>query len=127
MSAISRGFDLAMAAATFSTAPRIGLKVGAALLSGSRILSMGSNRWHTHPDSDNAEFTRSLHAENVALLRRQHYAVPSRLTLFVARQREDGSLGCSRPCSNCMRLAHLAGVRRIWYINENGKQETIKL
>ena len=124
----SRGFDAALAASFLSTAPRTGLRLGAALFCGSRLLSLGSNRWHSHPSSDNAEFTRSLHAENVALLRRKHYDAPrGRLILYVARQREDGSIGCSKPCANCMALARLAGVRRVWFYNAAGEPEEVSL
>ena len=128
MSQITRGFEVALAASLLSDAPRCGLRLGASLFHGSRLLSVGCNRWHTHPASHNTkEFDRTLHAEAVALLRRQHYSVPRRLTLFVARKHEDGSLGCSKPCANCMALARLAGVRRIWFYNAMGKPEEVML
>lgn len=128
MNQIERGFEAAFAASLLSDAPRVGLRLGAALYSGSRLLSVGANRWHSHPDSDNNNvFCRSLHAEHCALVRRQHYDAPSRMTLYVARRREDGSTGCSRPCSNCVALARLAGVRRVWFYNAAGKQEEIIL
>ena len=128
MSQIENRMDVALAAAMLSTAPRTGLRVGAALYCGARLLSIGSNRWHSHPESDNTEFTKSLHAENVALIRRKHYDAPrGRLTLYVARQREDGSVGCSRPCVNCIKLCRLAGVARIWFYAYNGKVEEMSL
>lgn len=128
MKQIERGLSVALAASLLSDAPRTGLRLGAALYSGSRLLSVGANRWSTHPDSDNNDvFCRSLHAEHCALVRRQHYDVPSRMTLYVARRREDGSLGCSKPCQNCMALARLAGVRRIWFYNTEGKPEEVSL
>lgn len=128
MSQINNRLDVALAAAQLSTAPRTGLKVGAALYCGARLLSLGSNRWQSHPESDNTGFNRSLHAEAVALIRRKHYDAPrGRLTLHVARQREDGTMGCSKPCDNCMRLCKLAGVARVWYYNTEGKPEDMIL
>lgn len=127
MSQVERGLAVALAASLLSTAPRTGLCLGAALYHGSRLLSVGANRWTTHPASDNENFTRSLHAEHVALLRRWHYDAPSRMTLYVARKREDGSLGCSRPCPNCIALARLAGVRRIYFYDAIGKIGEMKL
>ena len=124
---IDRGFEVAFAASLLSDAPRAGLRMGAALFSGSRLLSVGANRWHSHPASDNDGFCRSLHAEHCALVRRAHYDAPSRMTLYVARRRDDGSTGCSRPCNNCAALARLAGVRRVWFYNAAGKQEEIIL
>ena len=128
MNLIDRGMSVALAASLLSNAPRCGLRLGAALYSGSRLLSVGANRWHSHPASDNNdEFCRSLHAEHCALVRRQHYDAPSRMTLYVARRREDGSLGCSKPCGNCMELARFAGVRRVWYYDQNGEAKEIVL
>lgn len=127
MSMVSRGFETALAASLLSSAPRRGLCMGAALFHGSRLLSVGANRWTTHPASNNEDFTRSLHAEHVALLRRWHYDAPSRMTLYVARKREDGTLGCSKPCANCMALARLAGVRRVWFYNHKGQSEEVTL
>jgi deoxycytidylate deaminase len=124
MNSIARGFDVALATALLSNAPRPGLRMGAALFSGNRLLSVGANRWNsTHPDSDNRAFVRTIHAEHVALIRRNYYDVGARLTLYVARRRADGSLGCSKPCANCLELARLAGVTRVRYFNHSGKQE----
>ena len=117
MSLIDRGFDAAFAASLLSDAPRIGLRMGAALFSGSRLLSVGANLYgRSHPASaQSKEFWRSTHCEHVALLKRQHYDVTSKLTLYVARRRSDGSIGSSRPCHNCMDLCRQAGVTRIWF------------
>jgi deoxycytidylate deaminase len=121
---VERGMSIALAASLLSNAPRTGLRLGACLMAGSRLLSIGANKWSTHPASDNNDvFCRSLHAEHCALLRRQHYDAPSRMTLYVARKREDGTVGCSKPCANCMALARLAGVRRIWFYDQNGQSK----
>jgi deoxycytidylate deaminase len=124
MNQVERGMSIALAASLLSNAPRTGLRLGACLMAGSRLLSIGANKWSTHPASDNNDvFCRSLHAEHCALLRRQHYDAPSRMTLYVARKREDGTVGCSKPCANCMALARLAGVRRIWFYDQNGQSK----
>jgi deoxycytidylate deaminase len=128
MSLIDRGFDAAFAASELSDAPYARLKMGACLLAGSRLLSVGANRWCSHPCSGNTkEFNRTLHAEAVALLRRQYFDRPSgHMTLFVARRLADGSIGNSRPCFNCMRLCKEAGIARIWFY-ENGERKECKL
>jgi deoxycytidylate deaminase len=117
MSQIDRGFDAAFAASELSDAPRAGLRMGAALFSGSRLLSVGANLYgRSHPASVQAEgFTYSTHCEHIALLRRQWFDTSGRLTLFVARRRSDGTIGNSRPCVNCLRLCLLAGVTRVWF------------
>lgn len=125
--AIERGFDTAFAACELSDAPRAGLRMGAALFSGSRLLSVGANLYgRSHPDSEQSkEFWRSTHCEHVALLKRQHYDTRSRLTLYVARRRKDGSIGSSRPCPNCIALARLAGVTRMWFYDAYGRRQEI--
>ena len=125
MSQIDRGFDAALAASELSDAPRPGLRMGAALFSGSRLLSVGANRWHSHPASDNSNgFCRSLHAEHVAIVRRKHFDKPSgRLTLFVARRLADGSIGNSRPCDNCFWLCREAGISHIHFYEYGVRNE----
>lgn len=120
---IDRGFCIAFAAAELSDAPRAGLKMGACLMAGSRLLSVGANRWCSHPCSGNTkEFNRTLHAEAVAIIRRQHYdRLSGRLNLFVARRLASGEVGNSKPCANCMRLCSLAGIRRIYFYDKDGK------
>ena len=123
MSQIEKGFAVAFATALLSDAPRAGLRMGAALYSGSRLLAVGANRWVTHPSSDNKEFNLSFHAEHVALVHRQHYDNTRRMTMYVGRRREDGTPGCSQPCNNCLELMRLAGVRRVWFYDVENKQE----
>ena len=127
MSQIDRGFDAALAASELSDAPRPGLRMGAALFSGSRLLSVGANLYgRSHPQSAQSEdFWRSTHCEHVALLRRQHYDTRSSLTLYVARRRKDGTIGSSRPCVNCLKLCELAGVTRVWFYDSYGKRQEI--
>lgn len=128
MSQIDRGFDTAFAAAMLSDAPRVGLRMGASLYTGNRLLSVGANLYgRSHPASRKAEgFLCSTHCEHVALVRRQHYDVTSRLTLYVARRRSDGTVGNSRPCLNCLKLCKLAEVGRVWFY-ENGARKEITL
>lgn len=128
MSVVERGFDAAFAAALLSDAPRVGLRMGASLFTGNRLLSVGANLYgRSHPASmKSKDFLCSTHCEHVALLRRQHYDVTSRLTLYVARRRSDGTIGNSRPCMNCLRLCQLAEVGRVWFY-ENGERKEIIL
>lgn len=121
MAQIDRGFDAAFAAALLSDAPRAGLRMGASLFSGSRLLTIGANLYsRTHPKSDPVCF--STHAEHIALLKRQHYETQGKLILYVARRKADGTVGDSRPCANCMRLARLAGVTRIWFYENDTRK-----
>jgi deoxycytidylate deaminase len=128
VSTIDRGFEAAFATAELSDAPRAGLKMGACLMAGSRILSVGANLYgRSHPASRQSEqYTCSTHCEHVALLRRQHYDTRARLTLYIARRRADGTIGNSKPCINCLKLCTLAGIARVHFY-ENGERKEIRL
>ena len=128
-STIERGFSVALAASQLSDAPRAGLRMGSALFSGSRLLSIGANVYaRSHPDSDNGpDFVRSTHAEAQALVRRQHYDGDRNLTLYIARRRADGKQGCSKPCANCLELCRIAGVRRVRYFDTEGLTQELTL
>ena len=125
MNQVERGMSVAFAASELSDAPRPGLRMGAALFSCSRLLSVGANLYgRSHPQSAQSEdFTRSTHAEHVALLRRQHYDIRSKLTLYVARKRSDGTIGNSRPCKNCITLCNVLGVGRVWFYEHGIRKE----
>ena len=127
-SAVSKGFDAALAASLLSDAPRPALRLGAALFAGARLLSVGCNLYsRSHPASANGvNFVRSTHAEHQCLLRRKHFdKMSGRLTLFVARRLADGAVGDSRPCSNCLALAKLADVRKIWFYEAGVQRELV--
>jgi deoxycytidylate deaminase len=125
---IDRGFDTALAAAELSDAPHVARKMGAALFAGARLLSVGCNLYgRSHPASDNDQhFAVSTHAEHKALLKRQ-YSPSSNLVLYVARRWANGRAACSKPCANCIRLAKIAGVKRVRYFDEQGLQKEIAL
>jgi deoxycytidylate deaminase len=129
MNRLDKSFDVALAASLLSTAPRIGLRMGAALYAGSRLLSVGCNWYNrTHPSSGNhKDYSLSVHAEHAALLRRQHYENTKGMTMYVARMRADGSLGCSKPCSNCLDLCRIVGVQRIRYFDHDANQKELIL
>jgi deoxycytidylate deaminase len=125
---IDRGFDIALAAAELSDAPHVARKMGAALFAGARLLSVGCNLYgRSHPASGNEHgFAVSTHAEHKALLKRQ-YSPSSNLVLYVARRWANGRSACSKPCANCMKLAKIAGVKRIRYFNEQGLPSEVAL
>lgn len=123
-----RGFEAAKAASRYSIAPRIGLKVGAALFAKSTLLSIGFNTFGcTHPDSFRTdEWHRNIHAEHRAILKRQHYSDWNSV-MYVYRERSDGTAGNCKPCVTCQMLMIEAGVRRVRFINAHGKMEEITL
>jgi deoxycytidylate deaminase len=130
-----RGFEVAASASNHSTGPRLGMKLGAALYSGSSLISIGFNNWfRTHPESRNTskDFDKNIHAEHSALLKRRHYTNSKNLTMYVYRSKincndKKFELACSKPCPNCMALLKYAGVRRVRFIDELGRAAEMKL
>lgn len=127
MCQINKGFAVAFAAAELSDAPRTARKLGAALFSGPRLLSVGANLYgRSHPDSSNPNFIRSTHAEHCAILKRRHYEGDN-MILYVARRLANGEPGASRPCQNCLNLCRMAGIKRVRFYDGHGKQQEITL
>lgn len=121
----TRGFSAARAASLNSVAPRHARRVGAALFSGSVILSIGHNTYsHGHPK---ALKLGNIHAEHRALLRRQHYDPRGNLVLYVYRETADGRQANSRPCDNCLELMKEAGVRIVRFIDIHRKPCELKI
>lgn len=115
-----RGFDAARQGARLAQAPRHSRKVGAALYSGPRLLSIGFNSYaQTHPNDHRGY---SLHAEHRAVLRRQYFSSPRRQTLYVWRETADGKPANCTPCVNCLRIMREAGIGTVRYINDKGKE-----
>ena len=123
-SKLSRRFEIAKVASILSNARR-SKKVGAALFSGSKLLSIGSNEYKkTHPDA--APF-HNIHAEHRCLLRRRWRENGNNLSIYVYRELFDGTIACSKPCINCIELLRVAGVRTAYYFDRNGIITSLKI
>lgn len=122
MDRVSFGFRIAREAAAFVTHSR--LRLGAAMLVGRRLVSIGWNTNRTHPASDTIFAWR--HAEHNCLVG-THKVDCSRATIYVVRVSRSGRDRCSKPCPPCTKLLKAAGVRKVWYINRSGRRELMKL
>lgn len=94
-------------------------KIGCALTDKKdNLISFGFNKMKTHPKQ--AEFALRiglpnkifLHAEISALIRCGD-KIPYRA--YVARVRKSGTLGLAKPCSICTAALYEAGVKEIFY------------
>jgi deoxycytidylate deaminase len=118
------GFDAARAASQLANAPRRACRIGAALFSGPRLLSLGFNTYgQSHPQDARGY---SMHAEHRALLRRRHYDRSAKLILYVYRETADGQPAHCRPCSNCLRLIRIARVAIVRFIGVDNKAQEIR-
>lgn len=103
-------FDLAAKVARLSEHPQF--RMGAVLVSGNRVLSVGVNKNKTHPKSNN--IWRTIHAELDCAFGVDADDLHG-TTLYVARIKKDGSFGISRPCAFCACFLRDSGIRRVYY------------
>jgi tRNA(Arg) A34 adenosine deaminase TadA len=121
-----RGFDTAAAASEYSDGVRQGRKMGAALFSGSRLISIGANCYaKTDPISRNGETLFRVHAEMHSLSKRKFF-VNNNLVMYVYRQVADKP-ACSIPCPMCESLMKIAGIKRVRCFNKFGKPVEIRI
>lgn len=121
---MKRKFQIAKITSIYSNA-RPSRKVGAALFSGSILLSIGYNEYKTtHPSS---AVHCNIHAEHRCIIRRRHYDKKSNLTMYTYRETADGKPACSKPCTNCIRLLKEAGIESIYYLDMNGSPQRYRI
>jgi len=100
-------------------------KMGAVLIRKGQIVGAGCNKNRSHPKSKS--FEHFVHAELSALISAGFVWGTYSTHLYVVRITRGGSMGTSKPCSDCMDLIKQAGVETMTYIDENGriKKETL--
>lgn len=91
--------------------------MGAVITQGSRIISVGTNKYKTHPLQRNHhtnELATSIHAELDAVLRAP-YAKRRGSQISIARLLDDGTSGIARPCKFCRELLLDSGIYIVVY------------
>lgn len=91
-------------------------QMGAVVVQGRRIISVGYNNCKTHSRSYGP--FRQVHAETHAL--DQAGENTKGATLVVVRKKANGTLGTSRPCEACLAAARRAGIKRLIYADDEG-------
>src|SRR3990167_10713106 len=91
--------------------PHLQHKLGAVIVEGNKIVSVGFNGGKTHPKSNS--YNKVLHAEEQAILlaKRSLY----NCEIYVFRRTKQGNLGMSMPCKSCFRLIIKSGIKTIHY------------
>ena len=96
----------------------------AIIVRGKRVIGTGTNKAKTH--TKQAEHSKykddcksvKLHAE-IAVLNNTPRDLIEGADIYILRiRRMDGSLGTSAPCSACLSACVKAGIRRIYYVEE---------
>ena len=98
-------------------------KISSIIIKRNRIISLGYNSMKTNPNSPH-EY-KSTHAEWDAIRQLDQEALEDS-TIFVFRERRDGTFGNSKPCPACWRTIVGSGIRKVVYTHEDGLQ-TIEL
>lgn len=120
-------FDVARAMARTSKHPRF--SVGAALVSGGQVISVGVNMEKTHPMQKKYNKYRNfskplhhnLHAEMDAIIQGlQQLEDTKNVKVFVYRETKDGEKAMARPCPACMAALKDHGVFELYYSTDIG-------
>lgn len=131
-----RIFSIARLISHTSTYGRI--RIGAVLLAGNKIISVGVNSRKSHPiqkrmnefrikENHQTPFewehcTHSIHAEMEAILHAPYELLNSNktLSLYIYRESKDGTLRNCRPCPACMAMIKKYNIRNIYYTTNDG-------
>jgi dCMP deaminase len=96
-------------------------QLGAVIVRGNRIISLGFNKNKTHTKSNHA--WKRLHAEICAIIKSKEDLTGC--TIYVYRETKLGNLGMARPCQSCMIAIQEAGIKKICYSTETGYAQEI--
>lgn len=99
--------------------------MSAVLVSGSRILSIGTNKPNkTHPRQmgrmgNNGYFRSPIHAEFDCLIRAPEELIEGS-TIYIARHKKNLDFGLAKPCSGCYSvLAHYKVKRAVFTLDQH--------
>ena len=97
----------------------------AVVVKGGNVLSIGRNRYKTHPGAvgtnpDGGQYCRSIHAEMDAINRVKDKEKLQGATIYVARKGRNEKPGMSCPCKMCQRAISEAGIRKAVFTADFG-------
>jgi deoxycytidylate deaminase len=125
-------FNIAKEVATFSNHPKV--KIGAVIVSGNKILSVGVNSQKSHTmqylynrfrniSNMGVSMHHFIHAEIDAIikLRNMFYPyIPEGIKIYVHRLLKNGDLGYCRPCKACLAALKDHKIHHMYYTTEEG-------
>lgn len=97
-------------------------RVGAAIMKGKTLISVGWNSQKTHPKSTTRY--QGHHAEFDCIIGNYKYELGG-TSIFVVRLTPGGRLSMARPCGECLPFIRAAGISKVFYTNHNGEVERI--
>jgi deoxycytidylate deaminase len=113
MTRTQRFIELALKLATKSEYYQ---KVGCVIVKGNRVIGLGFNKPNkTHPMSNNR--FHNVHAELDAILGHTAEELEG-ATAYVARIRNNGTVGLAKPCEHCQELLKRMGIKTVIYTKD---------
>jgi tRNA(Arg) A34 adenosine deaminase TadA len=103
-------------------------RIGAVIVKGGRILSVGHNK--VGHRAKHGIWESSVHAEIHAiskLLKPKYHDKLQGCKIFVARVKKSGQIGLAKPCPCCLSFIKSVGIREIIYTTDNQFCERIKI
>lgn len=98
-------------------------KLGAAVVRNGKIISSGYNHLRkTNPQiiSIGRSNFKTVHAEMDCIFKLKNKELLKGATIFVYREKKDGTLGCARPCPICFNFLAFYGIKKIIYSTDTG-------
>lgn len=92
-------------------------KMAAVIIKKNKLLGLGFNVLKTSPKSKH-EF-KQIHAEFSAMKRLTAEELEGS-TIFVFREKRDGTPANAKPCESCLALIIKSGIKKIYYTHETG-------
>lgn len=91
--------------------------LGAAIVSGNKVIGVGFNKNKTHPKSFHK--FKGIHAEFSAVMNSREQNVRG-ASIYVYRETKNGTLGNSKPCIFCQDMLRSVYIKNVYYTTENG-------
>lgn len=127
---IKRYFDLAKKVSKLSDYETN--KTGAILVHKNKILSVGCNKKQSSPIQKKYNIYRTTNKRVYDVNKQNNYTHAEisclqgytrhikNCSIFVYREKKDGSIGLSKPCNACSMYLKDKGVKNIYYTTDNG-------
>lgn len=124
---IKRNFQKARAASMLSDFPTY--KLGAVMMIGNKVLSVGYNITKTHPIQKKYNIERGydpnvknngqVHAEMMCLINTKYLDVDwSKVSLYIYREHKDHTTAIAKPCPACEKAIRERGINAVYYTTE---------
>jgi len=92
-------------------------RVGAAIVRGRRVVSIGWNQRKTHPKS--LSRYKAHHAEFHSIVGMHKFDLVGS-DIYVARVTPGGNIGMAKPCIYCQAFLRSCGIRRAYFTTDSG-------